>query len=363
MAEIAYYCAEQALKNKDYKSAASYFSDAGNYKDSQEQAQKLYYNLGSAALKSKNYVEGAKDLQSAGDYPAAIKLFDTTISNLIAQKDYSTAERMADYCDASKAEGLKNYIQGRKAYNDGDYAASLVAFEKTKDTKDAAQYIKASNYYLGVKALSDKDFKLAQTYFSKGENYKNSQVLLNVSLAEENIANNKYDVAATLYNRVPKNLKVNGINISARKTLMSRIAVFSKIKGNYFVKSNRIQTTKRKYRNKKYKYSWYVNGKVEQQFLQLDYSVNMDGTINLLGTVCYYRYTNYSDYSAKLNRKYETVRFTIRNLKSIPTNVVIGKHLRLKYKKGIFTVVYYEKYNYSQFNYHVFQTTVNFKKR
>ncbi|MBR1906100.1 MAG: hypothetical protein IJ819_06520 [Clostridiales bacterium] len=363
LSEIAYFCAEQALKNKDIKSAASYFSDAGDYKDAQIQAQKLYYNLGISALKNKNYEEGAKDLQSAGDYPAAKKLLDTTITNLIAQKDYSTAEKMAAYYEDSKVAGLKDYIQGRKAYSDGDYAAALLAFERAKDTKDTSLYIKASNYFLGVKALADKDFKLAQTYFSKGENYKNSQVLLNVCLAEENIAKNDYKTAATFYSKVPKSLKVNGINISARKSLMSRITAFSKIKGNYSVKSNRIQTTKRKYNNKKYKYYWYVKGIVSQQYLRLDYSVNRDGTINLSGTVCYYRYTNYSDYSASLKRKYETVSFNIRNLKSIPTNVVIGNHLRLKYKKGIFTVVYYEKYNYSQFNYHVYQTTVNFKKR
>ncbi len=363
LSEIAYFCAEQALKNKDIKSAASFFSDAGDYKDAKIQAQKLYYNLGISALKNKNYEEGAKDLQSAGDYPAAKKLLDTTITNLIAQKDYSTAEKMAAYYEDSKVAGLKDYIQGRKAYSDGDYAAALLAFERAKDTKDTSLYIKASNYFLGVKALNNKDYKTAQQYFEKGGNYKNSKVLLNVCSGELAIAKNRYDLAIKYYSQVPKTLKVNGINISARKALMSRIASFSKITGHYSVKSNKIQTTKRKYNNKRYKYSWRVRGKVTQQYLDLRYSVNKNGTINLSGTVCYYRYTNYSDYSDLLTGRYVTKDFVIRNLKSIPTNVVIGSHLRLKYKKGIFTVVYYEKYNYSQFNYHVYQTTVNFKKR
>lgn len=362
ISEIAYNCAQQALKDKNSKLAASYFSEAGNYKDAKEQAQKIYYSLGAAALKNKNYEEGAQALRSAGDYPAATKLLDTTLTNLISQKDYDKAEKVADCFESSKVAGLKSYIQGRKAYNDGDYANALVAFVKSKETKDSDLYIKASNYFLGIKALEDKDYKSAQSYFIKGENYKDSQALLNVSLGEYYIAQNNYETAVSFYSKVPKTLKVKDINIQARKTLMNRISSFKNIKGSYYAKSNLIKTTNVSRRNKKKYYGWHIDKPVNQQYLNLRYSVNKDGTINLTGTVSYYRYTNCSTLRDSLKHEIATVRINLRNLKSIPTNVTIASHVKLKYKKGIFTLEYSEKDNYSIYYYNVYKSTVSFKK-
>ena len=361
ISEIAYNCAQQALKDKNSKLAASYFSEAGNYKDAQEQAQKIYYSLGAAALKNKNYEEGTQALRSAGDYPAATKLLDTTLTNLIAQKDYDTAEKVADCFEPSKVAGLKSYIQGRKAYNDGDYANALTSFDKAKETKDSDLYIKASNYFLGIKALEDKDYKSAQSYFTKGENYKDSQALLNVSLGEYYIAQNNYEAAVSFYSKVPKTLKVKGVNIQDRKTLMNRISSFKNIKGSYYVKTNLIKTTNVSKRNKK-KYWWYIDKPVNQQYLNLRYSVNKDGTIDLTGTVSYYRYTNCPTLRDSLKHELATVRINLRNLKSIPTNVTIANHVKLKYKKGIFTLEYSEKDNYSVYYYNIYKSIVNFKK-
>ena len=359
--DIAYNCAVQALKDKNNKLAASYYKDAGDYKDAREQANKLYYSIGVAALKNKNYEEGAQALQSAGGYPAAIKLFDNTIKTLIAQKDYDTARKMSDYCDSAVAAGLKNYIQGRKAYNENDYLNAIVAFEKSGKTLDSSLYLNASNYFLGIKALNNKDYKTAQQFFEKGGNYKNSKVLLNVCAGESYIQEKNYEAAVKYYNQVPKNLKVKGINISARKALMSRVSAFSKIRGYYSVKSNRIQTTNVKKSNKR-KYWWYLTSRVDSQHLTLDYSVNDNGTINLHGTVSYYHYINCSTLRDSIRGKYETVNFTIRNLKSIPKKATIARYVKLKYKKGMFSLAYKEKDNYSIYYYNIYQTTVNFKK-
>ena len=96
--------------------------------------------------------------------------------------------------------------------------------------------------------------------------------------------------------------------------------------------------------------------------MSLDYSVNPNGTINLTGIVTYYHYTNYSTLSALVEGQFDTKAFELKNLKSIPANAVIGNHLRLKYKKGKFAVVYYEKDDYSQYFYNIYQTTINYKK-
>ena len=399
LSEIAYAQAEQALKNKDNVAAARYYADAGNYKDASDQAKKLYYNLGTASLKNKKYddaleyfsnagdyndsknqikgiyfikgkdliskkqyEQGASALKSAGNYAGAAKLLDTTITALITSKDYDNAEKVAAYCDAANVTGLKNYIAGRRAYNSGDYANAILAFEKAGGIRDSALFIKASNYSLGLKALNEKDYKSAQSYFEKGGTYKNSKVLFYVCAGETAFADKRYDTAASYYSKVPKTFKVNGINIASRKVVMSRISAFAKVKGRYSVQSNDIRTTHYSKRNKKRKYYWYVIGTVNQQYLNLDYSVNRDGTINLVGTVYYHRYTNYSNLRDQLNRKFERVTFSLNNLKSIPSNAVIGNHLRLKYKKGKFTVVYSEKDNYSMFYYNVYKSTVNFKK-
>ena len=96
--------------------------------------------------------------------------------------------------------------------------------------------------------------------------------------------------------------------------------------------------------------------------MRLSYSVNENGTINLTGTVRYYRYTNCSTLRDSLKHEIATVKINLRNLKSIPTNVTIASHVKLKYKKGIYTLEYYEKDNYSIYYYNIYQSTVNFKK-
>ena len=399
VSEIAYGQAELALKNKDNVTAAKYFTEAGDYNDALNRAQTIYYNLGTASAKKKAYDEaieyftnageykdaksklqaahynkgkdligkkqyedGAKELKEAGDYAAAKKLLDSTITSLISGKDFDNAEKMADYCDPAVIEGLKQYIAGRKAYSAGEYGDAISKFEKAGETKDSATYIKASFYALGLDAIKKEDFDSAATCFKRSDDYKNSKALYNVSTAEYYMVRDNYTDAAKYYSKVSDKLKVDGVNIKSRKAFLSRYAAFSKIKGSYSVKSNNIKTTNIWKRDTRYKEYWYINTALDGQDLVLDFSVNDDGTMDLTGSVTFYHYTNYSSLRSLVEGKYTTVDFHLKNLKKIPTNVVIGSHLRLKYSKGKFSIVYYEKDNYSMYFYNVYQSTVTFKK-
>ena len=399
VSEIAYGQAELALKNKDNVTAAKYFTEAGDYNDALNRAQTIYYNLGTASAKKKAYDEaieyftnageykdaksklqvahynkgkdligkkqyedGAKELKEAGDYAAAKKLLDSTITSLISGKDFDNAEKLADYCDPAIIEGLKQYIAGRKAYSAGEYGDAISKFEKAGETKDSATFIKASYYSLGLDALKRGGYDNAMDYFTKSEDYKNSKALFNVSSAEHLIALGDYKEAAKHYSKVSAKLKVDGVNISARKTLMNRVSAFAKIEGSYTVKSNSIKTTNVWEEDTRYRESWYASGVVPGQYLTLEFSVNDNGTIDLKGEVCFYHYTNYSSLSSLVEGEFTTVKFHLKNLKKIPTNVVIGSHLRLKYSKGKFSVVYSVKDNYSMYFYNLYQSTLNFKK-
>lgn len=399
LSEIAYTQAEEAIKSKDNKAAAKYFADAGNYKDAAERANAIYYSLGATSVKKKaydeaiecftnagdykdakkqvqlarynkgkvliskkQYEEAAKELKGTGDYEAAKNLLDTTITALINSKDYENAEKMAEYSDSPTSADLKNYINGRKAFNAGDYPNAILSFEKAKDVKDSAVFINASNYNLGLNAIKEGEFIVAEGFFTKSGDYKNSKLMRNVCSAEFNIENGNYKEAAKYYAQIPKNTKVNGVNIQSHKALMNRIASFEKIRGSYSARSNLIKTTQYWRRDKRYNESWYVKKVISQHDLTLDYSVNSDGTINLTGQVTYYHYTNYSSISALVEGQFDTSYFQLNNLKRIPTNAVIDNHLRLKYKKGKFSVHYYEKDNYSQYFYNVYKTTINFRK-
>ncbi|MBO4911005.1 MAG: hypothetical protein IKW90_02505 [Lachnospiraceae bacterium] len=399
VSEIAYDLAEKALKKKDNVTAAKYFTEAGNYKDSLERLQSVYYNLGAASLNKKAYDEAidyftkagehkdaksklqvahyskgkdlvgkkqyedaAKELKEAGDYADAVKFMDKTIITLISNKDYDNAEKMADYSDPTTKDYLKYYISGRKAYDSGDYEQAISEFEKAQGLKDSDTYIKASNYSLGLDAIKNSRFSKAQDYFTKSGDYKNSKALYNVSSGEYYILMGDYKEAINYYNKVSKDLKVDGVNIKSRKTFISRVSAFVKAAGDYSVKSNKITTTSVWRYDTSYKDTWEITKVVDGQYLVLKFSVNEDDTINLSGTVRYYRATNYSTLRDLLEGEYKTVDFQLKNLKSIPSSANIGENLTLKYKKGNFTVVYSKRDDYSSSFYNIYKTTVNFKK-
>lgn len=400
LSEIVYNQAEQALKEKDNKAAAKLFSEAGNYKDALERSQSIYYSLGTAALKKKaydeaiesftgagdykdakskvqaayfnkgkefigkkQYEEAAKVLQSAGDYSAAKKLLETTITTLIKNKNFDEADKMADYCDPTNASNLKNYIQGRKEYADGNYQKAASAFEQANGIKDSSALINESYYLLGIETLKAGNYKEAEEYFLKCDKYKASEALQNVCKGEVSLAEKNYEKASLYYGRVPNKLKINGFNVQARKAIVKRIDSFRVIDGYYTVASNTVSTTQIWKYDKRYKNSWSSKGIVDTQNLDLRFEVNEDGTVDLIGKVTYIHFTNYSSIKSLLEVKIDTSNFRLNNLKSVPTNAVIDNNLRLQYKKGTkVTVVYNEKDNWSDSFYNVYKSVIVFTR-
>jgi tetratricopeptide (TPR) repeat protein len=269
---------------------------------------------------------------------------------------------MIAYCENSVADGYRNYIKGKKAYDAKEYASAASYFEAAGSIKNAKLLMQSSYYTLGNIDFKNKSYSYAAFYYSKCGKYKNAQQLVYVCKGEQAFKDKDYAHAISNYKKVSKKLKVSGINIKSRKALMNRMAKFESIKGEYSAVSNKLVSMNvfrlySTYRN------WWTQKELEYgQELVLDYKVNSNGTIHLFGYVSHACFYNYSAYSSLVNATSRNITISKNGLKKFPTSIKLDSRTKLKYKKHKFTLTYKKKERESIYSYNVYKSTVVYKK-
>ena len=310
-----YKMGEDAFAKNDLRHAVSYFVDAEDFKDARDKAKSIYYTLGTDALNKKDYENAATFLKLAGDF-----------------KDASTIAKEAFY------------ITGMNRYKEKNYAAASEFFKLAGTYKDAKNYYLASTYVNGLSLLKALKYDEAVECYQACGSYKFSKDMVNVCLAEAQLAAGELYNAVATYKKVSSKAKISGFDIQGRKNFVSRWYTMDRICGDYMVTSNFIQVRKTwTSPGMKHIRGWTLKGIRPDQGISIKYSANTDGTFNITGAVSWCRILNYATVEANVRTETHVSKFQFAHVKKFPTTIKLSGGAKLTYKNGQFKVSYYKK--------------------
>ena len=349
--EIYYELGIAALDNQDYDRAADFLKLVGtSYKDAAAKGKEAFYQRGNSLLNSGDYAKAAEYLSLVPEYKDVKSLIKKIINKLIEQQDYENARTLVANYKGDDAYQWSNYIEGVIAFKNGDYEAAANGFSAAGTLLDAKTRLRESRYELGGKLMSQGDFENAKKAFQaiirtypvstkKASNAvktdkKRAQDLVKACEAEKKYNAGDLTGAAKLYRQIGGKTRVNGYNVQRRATYISAKSSYSYTKGKWNATSNNIYVLY----NSNYGYDYAPNrvtALAGGQYIDLDYTENIDGTFNFKLKVCYARYVDL--YTIQL----VTLEKELKNQMTFPFakgSVDMGDNTILKYKSGKFTL-------------------------
>lgn len=359
--EMFYKLGLEAYNKKDYDAAADYFKQARDYSDAATRANESYLATATIYLNKKDYDKAGRYLGLAGDYKAAQSLMIKTMQALVKAQDYDNARKLASNYSGSDAATWNNYIDGMIAFRSQDYLKAASLFKQAGDFLNSKEAYLNCNYNQGILYLKQGYFSEARASFVECGSYKFAKDLINVCDAEEEYSNDRISAASQLYSKVSKkaDIKAYGFDVQGRKTFIANRLVLEKAKGNYNVKSNTISVKHVEsdgYTDEK-KSNYILDG----QYLTFGFELNSKNTFDITITVYYARYRNYSYYNYEVSAEIVPVTIKRTNLTKMPSSLKIDDYTKLKFEKGVFTLVY-AKNEKSGTAINQFRSTVNYKK-
>ena len=304
-----YKMGEDAFAKNDLKNAASYFVNAKEYKDAPDKAKSIYYTLGTEALGKKDYENAANFLKLAEDF-----------------KDTKTIAKEAFYITATNR------------YNEKNYAAASEFFKLAGSYKDSNTRYQQSMFNTGILLMREKKFSEAVDAFDACGSYKFAKDMINVCVAESQVAANKIFDAYSTYKKVSSKVKVSGFDVQGRKAFISRWYSMAMACGDYGVMTNWVTV-----RKKRTGRGWYLKTLIPNQALSLKYSVNEDGTFNVAGVASWSKITNCPANKANVKLAIIVSDFELSHVKSLPKTIKLSGGAKLTRKSGGKFVVSYKK--------------------
>ena len=327
--------AEEAYAKNDLLTAAKYYRNTGKYVGGGTvKRQEIFYGLGKKALEEKDYDKAAEYLSACGQH----------------------------YEDVAQIGKEAFYYKGNKLLSEKDFFGAAGYFELAGNYKDSKTLYKESYYRSAIDYISEKMFDSAKNWLEYVGKYKYSQDLSNICDAELAYENKQISKAASLYAKVSKKIKISGFNVQARKAAVITESAFAKASGEWTATSNNtfVKHTKKTRRYKKWK-KWYLIRLMSDQYIDVEYSANEDGTFNLEVKAEFCRFMNFAWSQYDVETDYMTVEKEFKNLKKMPSKLNMGSGVTIKYSKGKYTLVFSKKVK-SGSSTTQYKATVKFKK-
>ena len=216
-----------------------------------------------------------------------------------------------------------------------------------------------SNYKKGIQLLKEGKFSEAQALFEACGDYEYASDLVTVCRAENEFYNGHYNSAIAYYARVSEKVEVPGFAVQQKKANISSRISLVKMSGTYYPSSNNITMTK--YKKKKKLQWWYAIGIWSNQYVQLSYTENDNGTFDVSGYVQFQRYTKFAKKKSKIKKGVYKLPINLKQITKFPNKIQLAKGVTLTYSNGLF-VVNYSKTTKSGKNKIVYKSRVAYKK-
>lgn len=326
-----------AFDSGDYETAIEEFTAAEGFSDSAfriVQCHKgLYFQAGEAAYAAGDMDAAIENFTAADDWPGAIEKLKLAQQ----QKSFNEAEALMDqgnYAEALKKLGeagsitgvkdreMECYYQlGKAQADEGNYAKALEYLENAGGDNKVRSLQGECSLYTAKDLLAQSKFDEALEAFRLAEKYApdlepelDNYILL--CQAENEFARGTITKGLEYYGQIPQTFKPAEFNITARRGVLSRLKNFAQLEGNYTSSTYDIKVSKV---SGGYIYSnYYPEGKLTDQYLNINCIVNADGTVNIVGHVKFYYFTEYVYYSYFYQDKTKTLTFTLDNLTYAP---------------------------------------------
>jgi len=324
---------DKALAEGKSDQALDFAKTAADYKDSNEPVQSCYYKMGEDAFAKNDLSNAVAAFTKAGEFKDAIdkaKSINYTLgTDALNKKDYENAaaylKLAGDFRDASTIAKEAFYVTATKRYNEKNYVAASEYFKLAGNYKDANNLYLASMFNNGVLLLKDRKFDEAAESFDACGNYKYAKDMVNVCLAETQLAANKIFDAYATYRKVSGKAKVTGFNVQARKAFVTRWYNMAMACGDYNVMTNWVTAI-----NNRARRGWTLRPLLPSQALSMRYSVNEDGTFNVSGVVSWSRITNCPAQKANVKVVIIVSKFELSHVKSFPKTIKLSGGAKLK---------------------------------
>lgn len=111
------------------------------------------------------------------------------------------------------------------------YAAALEHFKAAGNIEEVKAKQMEANYLLGTELLRSGDYEDAADCFFDIPDYKNANDIHNVCVAEQELEDGNMFAAIAAYDKVPKNLSIDGFNAIGCKTLLEKNRKCANISG------------------------------------------------------------------------------------------------------------------------------------
>lgn len=309
-----------------------------------------------------------------------IQIKDETIKNKINDCKYELVKEYIENGNNDKAiEYLLEGVAGNdtadlldKAYynlslqylNNKEYSKALEEISKieNKEYENLQNTKQKIHYEYGKYFLSRDDYNGGISQLEQAKDYEDANTLVNnayIEKAEKYIKDGKIQEAKNIYDYLPNEVEYNGIKVSDRKSQLNKIASI-------------INSTGKKYATKSYcesrnvwKYdgrweNWYIDTPDSSEYIDTSLKLNDDGTFDLSGKVYFYAFNDFSSLQKYCNAKIISRTINIKNINSIPSTYDIDENTKLLYSKGIFSIKYSKRDDYSTNFYNLYNSSVTF---
>lgn len=356
--------AKSALSEGEYSAAVEYFKKSGRVSKGEDDYTAYQYALGMEAFEEKDYVAAADYFAAAGDYPDADAQLLNCGDQLISEESYTDASYVFSLSSSEPAKDGKLYADALDAYVSGEYTSALEYLSKiTGDTYDVDAISEKVSYEYGMKLFDQEEYSNAKKYFLKAGDYEDAKTYAtgcDVMDAEYQLQNEGLSAGTKAFDALAPSLSFNGISVSKRQETLHSLSDFAVFEGKYTANWNYIETRNTtKYGSWN---SWYYDTVISGQDVEITVFLNNDGTVDIKGEVCFYRFTNYSTWQSYLKEEYKTKSFHVSNVSSIPQSISIDANTVLTYSKGTFKLEYSEDADFSTYSHDTYSSSVTFTK-
>lgn len=350
------------LNSNKYEEAILEFQNANGYADSSEKIKESYYLMGKEYFEQKEYLNAAEKFSMVYSYEDAQSLILDSGKALLELKQYADAAKAFNYYKNAEADVYVAYSNAMLFLEKKDYASAIASFKEAGNVFDAPGKYKDTCYIFGLEQFKSEDFYSAQKYFEKCSDYKDANAFIKVCQAEQYIKVGNLASAYRLYKSFPEDLKVSGFDVQGRIDLLSKYKPFINICKKWNPEKYRIETNE-VYNRTGSREGWYYNESdgITGQYLSINCYINGKGTVDIKGTVSFYRYINYSSLKKYLYSPILTTKtFSVKDITSVPKSIYIDDDTTLEYSNGAFKLLYSKKDDYSMHFYYLYKTSITF---
>lgn len=356
--------ANSALADGDYSSAIAFFEKSGRVKAEDEYYTAYQYSCGMVCFSDANYTEAATFFISAADYANAKTLLHDCGEQLLLLEKYEDAIEVFSMENTSEAQDGINYANGMLAYQDENYSSAISELSAVSSGKyDVDTLLPKINYEYAMSLYNSKKYKDAKAKFNVAGDYEDAKtyaVGCDVMLAEATLSKDGIAAGITAYDALDPSISFDGINVAERQNLLHSLKSFADFEGTYQARSNYIESkntsTSGRWSN------WYIDEVEPLQYVQISTTLNKDGTVNIIGKVAFFRFTNYSAFSSSCEATLYTTNFNAHSVSEIPVEFDVDSNTTLTYSDGEFKLKYYVKENYSVYSYNTYLSEVSYSK-